>query len=283
MKTCRYLIVLLLLASIITFAIGGCSNSVQEAGSSGDSESPKPAETSPSQNAENESKVIPAGTGAATLPVFMYHYFYNPDLGETSKDANWMNIHDFEAQLKYLTDNRYYFPTWDEVIAFIYGEAGLPEKSVVLTSDDGDPSFYSMAAPLAEKYRAKLTGFIITGVAYDGLIDPYISDYITFESHSHDMHRAGSDGDGRILTATPEEIAADVQGGFDYLGKKDVYCYPFGDTNEAAEAALKANGVKLAFTTQSGPCAPNMDPLSLPRMRMSEGTSLASFIAMLGN
>ena len=35
---------------------------------------------------------------AAGLPVLMYHFFYDKDAGETGKDANYMEIHDFEEQ-----------------------------------------------------------------------------------------------------------------------------------------------------------------------------------------
>lgn len=34
--------------------------------------------------------------------------------------------------MKYLSENNYYFPTWDEVASFIDGKQVLPEKSVVI-------------------------------------------------------------------------------------------------------------------------------------------------------
>ena len=82
------------------------------------------------------------------LPILMYHFFYDKSAGEMGKDNNWMEISDFEKQMKYLHDNDYYYPTWDEVSDFIDGIIELPEKSVVVTIDGGAASFFKLAVPL---------------------------------------------------------------------------------------------------------------------------------------
>ena len=37
-----------------------------------------------------------------SLPVLMYHYFYDKSKGEKGKNSNWMEISKFSDQLKYL-------------------------------------------------------------------------------------------------------------------------------------------------------------------------------------
>lgn len=68
--------------------------------------------------------------GEEGLPVLMYHFFYDKSK-DSGKDGNWIEISDFEEQMKYLAENDFYFPTWEQVENYIDGKQDLPEKSVV--------------------------------------------------------------------------------------------------------------------------------------------------------
>ena len=46
------------------------------------------------------------------LPVLMYHFFYDKSK-DSGKDGNWIEISNFEEQMKYLAENDFYFPTWE--------------------------------------------------------------------------------------------------------------------------------------------------------------------------
>lgn len=134
------------------------------------------------------------------LPVLMYHYFYDKSKGETGKDNNWMEISKFEKQLKYLVDNDYYFPSWQEVADFVDGKIDLPKKSVAITIDDGQKSLYSLAIPMLDKYKVRATAFIITKNFKKEKLEKYKNSYIDFESHSDNMHRGGAnEGHGGIF------------------------------------------------------------------------------------
>ena len=90
------------------------------------------------ENSELEQKLQSGKTLSETgLPVLMYHFFYDKSK-ETDKDGNWIEISNFEEQMKYLAENDFYFPTWEQVENYIDGKQELPEKSVVITVDDGD-------------------------------------------------------------------------------------------------------------------------------------------------
>ena len=86
------------------------------------------------------------------LPVLMYHFFYDKSK-DSGKDGNWIEISNFEEQMKYLAENDFYFPTWEQVENYIDGKQELPEKSIVITVDDGDPSFFELAVPIIQKYK----------------------------------------------------------------------------------------------------------------------------------
>ena len=214
------------------------------------------------------------------LPVLMYHFFYDKDSPPKKLDANYMEIHDFEDQLKYLTENNYYFPTWEEVKNYIDGTSCLPEHSIVLTADDGDATFFDLAVPIVEKYNVKITSFLITSWIDDqNKLKNYDSNKIIFESHSHDMHRAGTDGKGRILTLSYDEACKDVKTSQSFIGSATVFCYPFGHYNDACYKILKDSGYTLAFTTKYGRVRPGDNCYALSRIRMSKGDSLKSFIS----
>lgn len=224
-----------------------------------------------------KNKTTYSGSGVG-IPVLMYHFFYDSKVGEPGPDANFMEISDFEQQVKYLVENEYYFPNWDEMIAYVNGTGTLPAKSIVLTIDDGSETFFRLAVPVLQKYNIPATSFVITSsIGASGGLDQY-RNIINFESHSHGMHRAGTNGKGKILTLSHDDAISDLKKSQEICESSLVFCYPFGHYNDYAKSLLKEAGFKLAFTTEYGKVRRGMDPYQLPRIRMSKGTSLASFI-----
>lgn len=216
-----------------------------------------------------------SSSNITSLPVLMYHFFYDKNKGK-AKDNNWMEISDFEAQMKYLSDNDFYFPSWQEVEDFIDGKITLPEKSVVITIDDGDPSFFELAIPIIEKYNVKATSFVVTAWYIDN-VNSHKSDNIIYESHSDNMHEGGSNGKGVMLSWSENKILEDVKTSSEKLNGADIFCYPFGQYNDLDKKVLKEAGYKLSFTTQGGRVKKGSDKYALPRVRMSKDMSLESF------
>lgn len=216
-------------------------------------------------------------TSKRGLPVLMYHFFYDKSKGEKGNDANWMEVSAFEEQMKYLSDNNFYFPSWSEVEAYVVGTKTLPAKSIVITIDDGDESFIKYAIPIIEKYNVKATSFVVTSWNGDWLPKSYKSSHLNFQSHSHDMHRSGANGKGRFVNLSYKDALEDVTKSKNIIGNCTVFCYPFGHYNDTAKKVLKDAGYKLAFTTKGGRVYPGQDKFALPRVRMSKGISLSAF------
>ena len=209
------------------------------------------------------------------LPVLMYHFFYDKNEREP-QDGNWIEINDFEQQIKYLSENDYYFPTWEEVEAYIDGKTELPEKSVVITVDDGDPSFFELGVPIIQKYNVKATSFVVA--YWYGDVAQNKEKNISYQSHSYDMHKGGSNGKGVMLSWSYEKMVEDLKTSQEVLGGASIFCYPFGQYNELDIKALKDTGFKLAFTTQGGRVKKGASKYELPRVRISGTTSIESFI-----
>ncbi len=217
------------------------------------------------------------------LAICMYHYVYDKSNPPEDLNNNYIEIQTLEEELKYLTENNYYFPTWEEVRQYVSGELLLPEKSVVLTFDDGSASFLDLGVPLFNEYKVPVTSFLIASYDGENKIAKYASEYLTFQSHSYDMHRAGGNvGHGGIFPAMGhDEAVADLQQSIEIGGNGDAFAYPFGDYTDSCVQAVKDAGFKCAVTTEYGRVKPGDDPLLLPRIRMLEGQSLESFIKLV--
>ena len=204
----------------------------------------------------------------------MYHFFYDKNVKE-GKDGNWIEISNFEQQMKYLSENDFYFPTWEEVEAYIDGKTELPEKSVVITVDDGDPSFFELAVPIIQKYNIQATSFVIT--YWYGDVAENKEKNINYQSHSYDMHKSGANGKGVMLSWSYEKIVEDLKASQDVLGGSNIFCYPFGQYNELDIKALKDTGFKLALTTEGGRVQKGESKYELPRVRVDKSTGIEAF------
>lgn len=215
------------------------------------------------------------------LPILMYHFFYSEDAGEKGKDNNYTEIKAFEEQIKYISENNYYYPTWSEVRDFVDGKKSLPEKSIVITIDDWHKSVPKYAVPILNKYKVPATCFLVT-VWETGLYHRnYASPYVRFGSHTHNMHRITCDGRGRFTCLSHDEALEDLKKSIEIVGNNDAIAYPFGHVNENVLSVTKEAGYKVGVTTVSGKAKKGMDPYRLPRVRVSKGESLATFIKNL--
>ena len=218
------------------------------------------------------------------IPVMMYHWFYddtkNEDISKKPNNHNYISKTNFEKQIKYLVDNNYYFATWKELNDYIDKKIDLPEKSIILTDDDGKVSFYKIAYPITLKYKVPITSFVITNK------EPWKNymnkDYLLMESHTDSLHiRSCSKGkwDGKAMCETYKSIYNDLVTSKNKLNNSTtVFAYPFGHYSDDFIKALKDSGFKMAFTINSGRIKKGANKYKLPRVRVSKGTTLNQFI-----
>lgn len=214
----------------------------------------------------------------------MYHYVYTPD--DLPKTINTYYILDskLEEQLKYLKEQDFYFPSYQELSAYIKGEIDLPKKSVILTFDDGQKGFLKYGIPLLEKYQIPATSFIIVSQNGKEKVKKYASEYITFQSHSYDMHKGGGNiGHGGIISAlNMEQIKEDLLKAQNIVENTEDFAYPYGDVTVQGQQAIQEAEILCAFTTEYGKVKKGQDPTKLPRVRVLGESSLQSYIASLG-
>ena len=217
------------------------------------------------------------------IPVLMYHWFYD-ESKETygnNNNHNYISKSEFTKQIKYLKDNNFYFPTWEELESYIDSKIDLPEKSIILTDDDGNESFFRIALPICEEYKIPITSFVVTDRA--GWRDYENSEYVDFESHSNSLHMRSCKGswDGAAMCATYDFVSNDTKLSIEATGHNNAYAYPFGHYNDNLIKALKENGIKMAFTINNGRVKKGSNKYKLPRVRISRTTTLNDYIKLV--
>lgn len=213
------------------------------------------------------------------VPILMYHWFTaNPEGEDGWLRGNYAYIGDFEAQMTHIATTGFYLPTWDELAAFIEGRLSLPARSVVITDDDADQSWFDLAVPVLHERRLLATSFMVTAYRQD----PPPSVFVLRRSHTHDMHRAGENGDGLMVNWTAEQIAADLRSSADILGAREVIAYPFGHHSDTAKQGVALAGFEMARTIEPGYVQIGTDKLALPVVRIDYGMGVEELAARIG-
>lgn len=97
-------------------------------------------------------------------PAFMFDRHPKPLQNEIPVFAfHSVEPRSFEEKLKFLARNNYRTLTGEEFSAAIAGERDIPERSVLLTFDDGTATLWAVAYPLLRKYGFSAVSFIIPG------------------------------------------------------------------------------------------------------------------------
>ncbi|MCR2764917.1 xylanase [Microbacterium sp. zg.B48] len=215
----------------------------------------------------------------ARIPILMYHQFTSKPEGEDNwLRGNYAYIGEFDAHMNHIATTGFYLPTWDELSAFIDGRLWLPTHSVIVTDDDCDITWLEMGVPVVVAKQVLSTAFCIT---IDGT-GPSPSMYVQQRSHTHNMHTAGADGQGRMVNWSAAEIAADMETSAGVLGVKQVMAYPFGHHNETSKEGLRQAGYEMARTIEPGYVTIGTDKLALPTIRINYGMGLNALIGLIG-
>lgn len=183
------------------------------------------------------------------VPILVYHSF-GPMIGkkEGATQKHYRVTEPvFEEQMKYLFDNGYHPISFNSYVNSLIDKTQLPEKSVVLSFDDGWKTQYKYAVPILEKYKFTATFFIITNyvnnnyaayMSWDNLKD-LVAHGFDIESHTK-THLILTRIDSKKLAGELNESKKMLQ---DKLGIKiTTLAYPNYMQNETVRNAVKSAG-----------------------------------------
>lgn len=217
-----------------------------------------------------------------SVPVLNYHFFYNASGGEVCGETICLDTAKFEEHLKYLKDNNFKTLTMQEFVDWYYGKIEIPEKSVLLTIDDGAMGTSKINGnkliPLLEKYDLHATLFLVTSWWKP---EDYKSNNLDVESHSYDLHKVGSCGTHNLRCLNYDELYSDLKQSFDIVGSYKSFCYPFYVHNNISTQVLSNLGVKVAFGGGNMNVTRSSYKYYLPRYVIYSNITVPQFINMV--
>ncbi|MCK5194444.1 MAG: polysaccharide deacetylase family protein, partial [Desulfobulbaceae bacterium] len=200
--------------------------------------------------------------GYQTVPVLAYHGFSKDSPGKmTVTEAS------FEAQMKYLMENGYHVISLDQLMDFLEFKEQIPEKSVVITIDNGLSSFSDIAFPILKKFGLTATLFVYTDFIdtdkalswkqINNLSKKGFDIQCKTKTHRNLTKRKKKESFKEYFESLEKEISYPKTLIKQKLNKECSYfAYPYGATNNLAVAILIKQGYRAAFTVKraSNPC-----------------------------
>ena len=225
--------------------------------------------------------------GYQVVPILSYH-----DFAEKCGAPLCTPKQIFQEQMKYLHDNGYRVITMKELLGFLEYKQGIPERSVVITIEDGYRSFYKIAYPILKSYGYTAAIFI-----YTSLINQ-TKNGITWNQ----LRKVKADGfeiGSNCVSRTDLTKKNDLEKEADYLKRikdelvlskkiidknlrqKTLYlAFPYGGYNQRILQLSEEAGYKIGLSMRKGSNPFFADPLSLKRSRIIN-RDMKRFIASL--
>lgn len=229
---------------------------------------------------ERDVKVVPKPPENQKIPVLNYHFFYE-DKSEKCNQSICLKMDKFREQLQYLKDNDFYTLTIQEFVSWMYGEIELPEKSVLLTVDDGNFGTSTINGnhliPALEQYKIHATLFLITGWWPIGY---YQSPYLDIQSHTHELHYEGIKGcayRSKVNCISYDELVKDLKNSLEVVQDSSSFCFPYYEYTNTSLKAVKDVGFKASFIGGFRKASRSDDKYKIPRLVIYDSTSLATF------
>lgn len=216
------------------------------------------------------------------LSVLMYHRF---DAGTSIS----ISMKKFKKQIRYLKQNNYHFVSLDELIEHLEEDRPFPEKSVMITVDDGFRSTYTRAYPylkeqeipwvlyvyteaIEKNYNSALTWPMIQEMAENG-VDIQNHSY----SHGKFIHEQLNNQWIEQEIHDPHRVLKEKTG-----QESQSFAIPYGlyDRN-LLKILREQTDYKVVFDIDPGVVDPRRDELFLNRMGVNRNTSWDQFLDKL--
>jgi peptidoglycan/xylan/chitin deacetylase (PgdA/CDA1 family) len=216
------------------------------------------------------------------LPILCYH-----DVNSVKGTDLVLDPAKFKEQMKYLKDNGYFPITLDELYGYFREDKEIPEKSVVITFDDGYVGTYTNAFPVLKEFGFKATIFMIS----DSVNNPSylnvdqlkeLSNYgIDIQNHFGEVSNIS-----KLSIDKQIDILKKSKQALEGFLSKPINCvaFPSSNVSEDSKKAAEQVGYKMAFNVQNTTLAlaDKKDNIyNLDRLYIGNKNSLNDFIKIL--
>lgn len=221
------------------------------------------------------------------LPILMYHYVSQlPPDADAVRTGLTLSPALFQQHIEYLANASYNTVSLYEMDAALMWGTELPENPVVLTFDDGYAEHYNFVFPVLREFEMTGTFFIITQFA-----DNNTPNYLTW-AQIEEMEAAGMsmeahtknhvDLRNRDYDYLVYEIVGSIESIEAHTGTRSrMFAYPVGRYDDNTLAVMASTDVLRAVTTEIGAWHTSYNRLQLPRMRITNETTVSGLIYLL--
>lgn len=225
--------------------------------------------TSPQESSEKEAiplegiTVINDNRG---VPIICYHHVCEDN---PSKSSIVVTNEKFTEHLKTLKDNGYTTLTISQLNDYLFNNKPIPEKSVMITFDDGYNDNYSNAFPILKEFNMNATIFVISAlIDTDNYMTSSqvkeLSDYgIDIQSHTAnhvDLITLSYEDQLKEFIVSKETLEKVIEKPINSIA------YPLGHFNEDSKKAAKDAGYSMGFTIDRGYADRDDSPFQLNRI-----------------
>jgi peptidoglycan/xylan/chitin deacetylase (PgdA/CDA1 family) len=209
-----------------------------------------------------------------TVPILMYHFIGTDQ--DAANEKNYVSRESFARHMDFLHRFGYRVITMEEFYDIYTGKRKPQGRELVITFDDGNPSFEKEGFPILKKYALPATLFLISESIKQGL-DSSMSErtikqmkpsgLITIASHTK-THPS-------LPTMSEDQIREELIGSKRDLEKLfgipiQYIAYPFGDLDARVIKIAEEAGYRLGFTTSYKKLKQNSEgPWSITRIKIS--------------
>jgi peptidoglycan/xylan/chitin deacetylase (PgdA/CDA1 family) len=225
-----------------------------------------------------------------TVPVLCYHRF-----GPTVADSMTVTNKVFTSQLQWLKDNHYTVIPLRTLVNYLRGQGPPPpEKSVVITADDGHKTVYSDMLPIVRKFNIPVTLFLypscISNASYAMTWDQLKQLQATglFDMQCHTFWHPNFKREKKKLKPAEYQKLVDTQltKSKAVLEKRfgttvDILAWPFGIYDDELEKDATKAGYVAAFSIDRRNASPAEKIMAQPRYLMTNGDGLKNFEAIV--
>lgn len=225
-------------------------------------------------------------------PILTYHNFDPSVPGSMTEDTT-----KFEAQLKWIKDNGYTVIPLKQLVSYLEGKtASVPEKSVVITVDDGKESVYKYMLPIVRKYNIPVTLFIypsaISNASYAmtwaQLKELQNTGLFDIQGHTYWHPNFKHDKKNMLPADFQKDLDTQLVKSKKVLEQKmgtpvTLLAWPFGIYDNELEQAAQKAGYEMAFSIDGRPASRSENNMAQPRYLIVEGDSMQTFESIIKN
>lgn len=229
------------------------------------------------------------------IPILMYHSISNSDNPKFKQFTVAPKL--FAEQMAYLHQHRYTPITVSQFVeAQAQGGAGLPERPVILTFDDGFADFYNEALPVLKRYGFTATLYVTTGfvnetsrwLQHEGEMNRPMLTWEQLREISESGIECGghSQNHPQLDTVSPAVAAREIVQSKkvleEHLGQKvSSFAYPFGYYLPNVRKQVQEAGYTSACAVKHAMSLETTDPFALARLMVKSDTSVDALAALL--